>query len=102
MTYRRDLPVSKDPRAVWVYFVSRDSLSGELSGKCSLWYAKPIRVQHRYRVTWVGADDRYPCHLGEFRCDEVFSWFKVYPETDRELIRVEQYATQRMLEAARR
>jgi hypothetical protein len=87
-------------RETWTYWISRDSINGELSGKCSLWYAKPIRVKHRYRVTWVGADHRAPAHLGDHPPDHVAAWFGVYPETDLELIRVEQTPTAKMLAEA--
>lgn len=100
MSYHRKLPA--DPRATGTYWVSRDSISGELSGKCSLWFAKPLRVKHRYRVTWVGADARSPAHLGEYSPDDVASWFGVYPETDLELIRIDQTPTDRMLAEARK
>lgn len=79
-------------RTIWIYYVSRDSLSGELSGKCGLWGAKPLRVKHRYRVTWVGADDAAPRFLGEHPIQHVLKWFGTVPDTDRELIKVEQYA----------
>lgn len=98
MTYRRALP--KDPNLTWTYWVSRDSTNGELSGKCSLWRARPLRVKHRYRVAWVGASTLDPGHLGDFRLDEIYAWFRVHPETDRELIRIEWGVTERMLKDA--
>lgn len=88
------------PGITWTYWVSRDSLDDALMGKCSLWYAKPLRVKHRGRVTWIGADPRFPCHLGDFKPEEVAGWFGTYPETNMELIRVEQTPTQAMLDKA--
>ena len=99
MSYKRKLPVPRDERETWVYFVSRDSINGELSGKCALWCAKPTRVRFRYRVTWVGTDPAVPALLGEYSPETVESWFGVYPETDLELIRVEQTPTEKMLAA---
>ena len=90
-------PSERAPRETWVYWVSRDSVDGALSGKCSLWYAKPIRVKHRYRVTWVGADYSAPCHLGDYSPQDIAYWFGTYPETDLELLRVEQTPTEKML-----
>jgi hypothetical protein len=87
---------------VWVYWISRDSVDGALSGMCSLWYVKPLRVKHRYRVTWVAANHREPGHLGNFSPKDIAYWFHTYPETDLELLRVEQTATERMLEEARK
>lgn len=89
-------------KPVWTYWVSRDSLDGILDAKCNVWRIKPIRVQHRYRVTWVCADHLDPGHLGEFPPDEVGKWFRVYPETDRELICVETYPSQAELDKALR
>lgn len=89
-------------RVVWTYWVSRDSLNGELSGKCVLWFHKPIRVRHAQRITWVPVDHRAPGCLGEFVTDEIYGWFKVYPETDLELIRVECCPSQKEIEAAER
>lgn len=90
---KRALPVPVD-RDVWTYWVSRDSIAGSLSAKCHLWYKKPIRVKHGYRVTWVNADETDPGHLGEHSLRDVEAWFRVVPETDLELIRVETYATE--------
>lgn len=97
MSYKRNLPVPKD-RTVWRYYVTRDSIGGELSGTCQLWYIKPIRVKHSYRVTWVCADHRDPGHLGEYRRDEVQKWFRVVPGTDLEMLRIETYATETELQ----
>lgn len=100
MNHHRKLP---DPRPTWTYYVSRDSINGELSGTCSLWNTKPQRVQHRYRVTWVGPDTSEPGHLGDYAPETVALWFGVYPETDRELIRADTTPTEKMLaEAAKR
>ncbi len=102
MTYRRDLPVPRDKRTVWVYFVSRDSINGEPDGMCDLWYLKPTRTKHRYRVTWAATNVADPGHLGRFRTDEVQAWFRVIPDTDLELLKVEQFATPKMLEEAKK
>lgn len=81
----------------WIYYVTRDSLGGDLSAKCGLWGVKPTRVKHRYRVTWVATDARDPGYIGEYTIKDVLSWFRVYPETDLELIRVEMGVTPKML-----
>lgn len=90
-------------RTVWVYFISRDSINGELSGTCHLWSARPIRVRHRYRVTYVAADVQNPCHIGEYKLQEIAQWFdpKRVPETDLQVFRVEMYPTERMLAEAK-
>ncbi len=102
MSARRRLPTPpRGERITWTYFVSRDSVRGELSGVCALWYAKPLRVKTGYRVTWVGGNDRDPCYLGAFPAREIVGWFNTCPDTDMELIRVEQYPTEQMLAAAK-
>jgi hypothetical protein len=85
-------------REVWTYFLSRDSLQGELSGKVHLWYRKPMRTKHSYRVSWLCADHRDPGYLGAFGTDEIEMWFgrERIPETDLQLIRIEQYASEKM------
>ncbi len=88
-------------RQTWTYWVSRDSLNGDLSGTCSLWYAKPVRAKHKGRVVWIGASDTNPCFIGQYPVDEIAGWFNVYPETDMELIKAEQYpSAKRLAEAA--
>lgn len=71
----------------WTYYLSRDSLDGALSAKCSVWNQKPLRTRVGGRVVWSHDTG----HLGEFRPDEILAWlaFKTYPETDRELLVVE-------------
>jgi hypothetical protein len=98
---KRDAPVPAD-RPVWTYFVTRDSLAGALSGVCQLWYNKPVRVRHAYRVTWVCADHHDPGHLGECSLKEVQGWFRTQPDTDLELIKAEQYASPKMLDDAKK
>lgn len=99
MSHKRNLP-EPPARVVWTYFVTRDSIGGELSGKCQLWYRKPIRSNHRYRVTWVCADHRDPGHLGECTLQEIQGWFRVVPDSDLQLLKIEQYASQKMLDEA--
>ena len=88
-------------RIVWVYWVSRDSLDGVLSGVCDLWYEQPVRVAHRNRVTWVPAAPT-PSNLGQYVPADITGWFGVYPETDLELIRAEQHPTEQMIKESRR
>lgn len=98
---RRDTPIPKD-RVVWTYYVSRDSIAGEVSGVCQLWYVKPVRVKRAYRVTWVCADHRDPGHLGEYSLKEIQGWFRTVPDDDLQLLKVEQYVSQKMLDDAER
>lgn len=90
----------REGRTTWTYWVSRDSVDGELSSKCVLWFHKPIRNRAARRVTWVPFDHRATGSLGEHTTDEIYGWFKVYPETDLELIRVECCPSQKELDAA--
>ena len=94
--------MATEPRHVWTYWLSRDSIHGELSGKVHLWRERPTRVRHRYRVTWVDSDHRKSGHLGEFPPSEIAAWFRVYPETDLELIRIDTHPTPHDLERARK
>jgi hypothetical protein len=89
---RREPP--KPDRTVWTYWVSRDSLQGELSGQCHLWWQKPLRVKHGYRVTWVNTDEHNPGLLGAFSPRDIKGWFRTIPETDLELIRIEMHPTE--------
>jgi hypothetical protein len=78
-----------DERVTWVYWVSRDSVDDVLSDKCTLWYERPTRVKLPDRVMWAGAAQPAAGRLGEFSLGDISVWFRVYPETDRELVRVE-------------
>lgn len=84
-------------RETWTYWICRDSLQGELSGTIHLWYRKPARVKHGYRVAWVASDHRDPGYLGAFHVDAVRAWFNVIPETDLELIKADTYPTSEQL-----
>lgn len=99
MSAKKQPPVASESRITWTYWISRDSLNGELAEKCALWNAKPTRKKHDYRVTWVGSDIIDPGHLGEFTPQEIDAWFRVHPETDLELIRAEVHPTQAELDA---
>jgi hypothetical protein len=85
-------------REVWTYYVSRDSVNGVLSETCSLWCVKPTRTRHNGRVTWKGA----PGFLGLCTLEITVAWFGTYPETDLELIRVEQNASEKRMAEARK
>lgn len=99
--HKRKLPelpnLPRAERTTWTYFVSRDSINGEPSGMCTLWYIKPIRSKQRYRVTWVAAGHPESGCLGEYRVDEVRAWFRTIPDTDLELLKVEQFASPKMI-----
>lgn len=98
--YKHQLPglPPEHERIAWTYFVSRDSLDGALSAKCTLWNAKPLRSKVGVRVVWSHADG---C-LGEYRPDEIVVWFRTYPATDRELICVETRPSKAEYDAAKR
>ena len=98
--YKHQLPglPPEHERIAWTYFVSRDSLDGALSASCSLWNEKPLRTRAGSRVVWSSVIG----HLGEFRPAEVASWFRTYPETDLELVRIETRPSQKEFEEAKR
>lgn len=102
MSKRKQAPT---PKAVdtWTYWITRDSIRGELSGMCGLWHVKPMRVKHSYRATWVSTDERAPGFLGEHSCKDVARWFGAerVPETDIMLVKVSWGVTQRMLDEAK-
>ena len=101
--HKKKLPTPPEgSRIVSTYWVTRNSVDGALAAKCDLWNTKPTRVQHRYRVTWVGDDPAMPGHLGEFRPDEIAAWWRVYPETDREIICIETHPSKADLENQRK
>lgn len=86
---KKAIPAPATPNVTWTYWITRDSIAGALSAKCTLWNVRPIRVRHRERVTWVNADETNPGHLGEFDPKEIDAWFRVHADTDREIICVE-------------
>ena len=79
-------------KQVWTYFVSRNSLDGVLAEKCDLWGISPLRSKSTHRVTWLGTSVEDPGHIGEYTLDVIRGWFGVIPDSDRELIRAEQWA----------
>lgn len=93
-------PTTYEGRTIWVYWISRDSVQGELSGKCHLWCRKPTRTKHGYRVVWLNTSEHDPGHVGEYDLKDVAFWFRVLPETDLELIRCEIFPSERDLAEA--
>jgi len=85
--------MGNEPRPVWTYYISRDSLDGVPAATCNLWWVKPTRVKHRYHVTWVASNLQEPGHLGEYPVEHIDVWFRTRPDTDLELIKAEQWAT---------
>lgn len=81
-------------RQVWTYYVTRDSIDGQLSEACDLWWIKPTRVRHRNRVTWVATDVQNPGHMSVHKVGDIWKYFRVIPDTDREMLRVDQWATE--------
>ncbi len=76
------------------YWLTRDSIAGTLSAKCSVWTGlKPVRVRYKNRVVWVDAAGEGSKLAGEYLPAALVSWWRVYPETDREIIRVDTMAT---------
>lgn len=75
-------------RVIWTYWISRDSVAGELSQTCQLWYARPERKREGVHIMWQGT-----CWLGACHPDDAVRWFKTKPDTDLELIKCEQYPT---------
>lgn len=98
MSYKRQLPVPEHETIERSYWVSRDSLDGALSARCTLWNVKPLRVKCGSRVVWCASDGR----LGDYRTDEIMFWFRTFPETDRELLRVETRPNAKELEDAKK
>ncbi len=80
-------------RETWVYWVSRDSFNGVLADFCNIWWIEPKRAKGVNRITWC---PRYaePGHFGHYSLDEVRKMYRVIPDTDLELIRVEQWSTE--------
>lgn len=81
-----------EERQVWVYWVSRDSIDGNLAGACALWYSQPVRCKHRHRVTWVPKDPFNAGLHGFYTIEQIEQWFRVKPDTDLELIKIEQWS----------
>lgn len=80
-------------RIVWTYWVSRDSIRGQLVPTCSIWWIKPVRKVRRGRcTTWTDADENQPGRFGDYTLDETRGFCRTVPDTDLELIVVEQWA----------
>lgn len=97
---KREKPETYQARPIWTYWISRDSIQGELSGKCHLWCRKPTRTKHGYRVAWLNTDEHDPGHVGEYDLKDIQAWFRVIPDTDLELIRCEMCPTDAQLTEA--
>lgn len=87
-------------RVVWTYYVSRDTFDGKLADTCNIWWEKPERRTCGNHVTWCPRVFQQPCHFGRYMLDEVRRLYRVAPDTDLELIRIEQYASAKMLAEA--
>ncbi len=73
------------------YYVSRDSWNGVMSDTCDVWRTKPIRVRHATRVAWVHGNHTDPGHAGRYPVEDITKSIRTQPDTDLELIVVEQY-----------
>jgi hypothetical protein len=71
------------------FYLSRDSVDGELSRAVEMWTTKPVRVRHSYRTTWVSSDLWAPGHESTLTLAEAQKRFRVVPDTDLELIKIE-------------
>jgi hypothetical protein len=72
------------------FFVTRDSVDGVLAEHCELWCVKPLRSKQPTRVTWLPRAVSIG-HMGRRTLAEVKKQFGTVPETDLELIRIEQW-----------
>lgn len=86
-----------EARAVWVYYISRNSSKGVLRKTCRLWYRKPMRERGDGYVQWLPTNRADVGYIGEYDVDDIIRWFRTYPETDLELIRSEMYPTAEQL-----
>lgn len=78
-------------RLVVSYYCTRDSEDGVLAEKCDLWAIKPLRSRQGGRVCWLPRAVVDHGHLGQHSTAMIMKWYGVYPETDLELISVEQW-----------
>lgn len=94
-------PVSREHEGVeWTYYISRDSLGGVLSAKCSLWWKKPTRIARGRSVLW--GNKAQPGYLGEYAPDVLVARFRTYSETDLELIKIETRPTAKEYEESKK
>jgi hypothetical protein len=84
-------------RPTWTYWITRDSANGQLSNLCRLWCRKPKREKHPRCVVWVDADPDFKSKVGIYTIAEIVAWFRVYPETDLELIKADVHPTDKEL-----
>ncbi len=78
-------------RETWVYWISRDSYDGELADSCNIWWIQPERRRVAGHVTWCPRLAAYTGHFGRYSLEDVMKMYRVKPDTDLELIRVEQW-----------
>lgn len=81
-------------RAVWTYFVSRNSVDGIPVGTCSIWWIHPLRDDTKKgKITWIPTgplnDDGY---FGSHSLEDTIKFCRVVPDDDRQLIVVEQWS----------
>lgn len=76
---------------VITYYLSRDSAHGKLDPVINMWWRRPIRTQKAGYVIWVASDGSEAGYFGEYTPEQVVKWFRVAPDTDRELVVAEQW-----------
>ncbi len=74
-------------RITWTYWITR------IADACTLWYVKPTRRRVDGGAEWYGFGK-----LGTYPAEHVKFWFHTIPDDDSQLVRVEQYPTQAMLD----
>lgn len=73
------------------YYLSRDSAHGKLEPVVNMWWKRPLRLQKAGHVIWVAGNESESGHFGEYEVKQILAWFRVFPETDRELVVAEQF-----------
>lgn len=92
MTTTQATKTMASPRVCWTYYVTRDSRDGVLSNICDLWSGvKPKRERQDGAVLWIPKTSN-ACYLGEHAVKDIQRWFGTIPDTDLELIVIEQWA----------
>lgn len=83
---------SGEPKLPTTYWLTRDRRHGELSKTVEVWAVRPERVRmHDGDVMWLAPSeliDVVDTHVDDWTIGRCLRECRVYPETDRECVRV--------------
>lgn len=80
----------RDRKELWTYWLSRDSdpKTGAVSAKIDVWLSRPMRYEVGERGCFWLANGGMADHFAKWSTDECLGACRVYPDDDRQSIRV--------------